>query len=110
MSQDPWLGPRTAAEAQGIMLRNARSKAELSQPALVRILDPNGDYPEISIPNMSRFENGTMIPSLEVSQIIFKWALQRHLKDLAGGSAYTADEYGYEPYEPNPYDGTYSEE
>lgn len=73
---DPWQQSRTHAEAAGSMVRLVRERRGISQGAAARELDPDGDIKEITVPNFSRWENGTMIPSSTVGQLIHQWLLQ----------------------------------
>jgi hypothetical protein len=49
--------------------------------------------------------------SIEIEVVDEGSLLLGHIRGASGGADYgpTLEQCGYEPYEPNPYDGTYSE-
>lgn len=73
---DPWQNARGIAEMSGTLMRQGRKHKGISQAQLARELDPDGIYKWITVPNISRVENGELIPPQFVAEMIHKWVLQ----------------------------------
>lgn len=73
---DQWKDARTQATIQGTLMRQGREQQSISQAKLAHILDPDGIYKNITVPNVSRWENGELIPPAFVAELIHDWLLQ----------------------------------
>lgn len=76
MSRDPWMQARHQAHFSGAVMRTLRQKLGMSQAELIGVLDPTRQSTKITVPNISRFESGELIPDLDTSRIIHDWVLQ----------------------------------
>ena len=76
MSTDQWEQARGQAQMAGMLMRQGREHQGISQSKLAHILDPDGVYKNITVPNVSRWENGELIPPAFVAELIHEWLLQ----------------------------------
>ena len=73
---DPWQNARGIAQMSGTLMRQGRTHKKISQAELARQLDPDGEHKWITVPNISRVENGELIPPPDVAMRIHEWVLQ----------------------------------
>tara|TARA_R110000868_G_scaffold172746_3_gene408711 strand:- start:323 stop:604 length:282 start_codon:yes stop_codon:yes gene_type:complete len=74
--ENQWSNARNYAIVLGEKIRAKRKELGWSQPQLREQLDPSNWVIDFTVPNLSRIEQGIMLPSNAAAALLSDWLLQ----------------------------------